>query len=798
MPIDCLAGLNARQQEAVRHHQGPLLVVAGAGSGKTRVITHRVASLIQEGVRPDRILAITFTNKAAGEMQERIEGLLGLKTPWITTFHSAGLRIMKLEQSRLGFEHPFTILDEDDQRRMLRRVVKEMELNPKDHDPRAVGSQISRWKNRLLTPDKVPAQDEYDTFLKIYYRYTELTQIECVVDFDDLLLRPVLMFEEDEELRQQYQERFPFVLIDEYQDTNEAQYRLVRLLGGHGNVCATGDPDQAIYGWRGADIHNILNFEKDFPGCTTVLLEQNYRSTQTILRAAQAVVEHNTQRKDKTIFSEKESGDPITLITVDDQDDEAMAVAAACQRLHDKDGRSYSDIAVFYRTNHQGRAIEEWLNRRGLPYRIVGATRFYDRAEVKDLLAYARLLINPRDQVSFERAVNTPRRGVGDRTLDIIRDMALDEECAIPDIFLDDSLLDRVAVGRASKPLRGLAHTWRRLHALDRADAARCLRAILDITGLEDYHLQDDPEKGQERLWNLGEVISAAEQFVATHADGGLAAYLDHVSLITAVDNRRGGEDEAVSLMTLHASKGLEYPVVFITACEQGVLPLVRHGATPDYEEERRLMYVGITRAQERLFLSRSVTRSQFGQTKRNPPSMFLAEIPDECIQHYDRSTIRSARGDIEDFREGPSYPIDSLARQLLDDAWSPEPMHERPAPPASSAPPQTAVDPETLRAQGLLTTGSALKAALRSKGSAQGLAASRSAKAAATADSAPIVLPGDPFQPGDMVVHQLYGPGHVRELQGPSNDRRIRIDFDDGTSREMFLHFVGDKLKRL
>jgi DNA helicase-2/ATP-dependent DNA helicase PcrA len=755
------------------------------------VITHRVANLIQNGTRPDRILAITFTNKAAGEMKERIEDLLSLQTPWITTFHSAGLRIMKLEQSRLGFAHPFTVMDEDDQKRLLRRIIKEAGLDPKEYDPRNVAGQISRWKNRLLTPDKVKDVDATDENLICYRRYMELATTECVVDFDDLLLKPVQMLEADEELRNRYQERFPYILIDEYQDTNAAQYRLIRLLGGHGNVCATGDPDQAIYGWRGADIHNILNFEADFPGCNTVLLEQNYRSTKTILKAAQAVVEHNTQRKDKTIFSEKEEGNPIILITVDDQDDEAMAIAAACQHLHERNDRSYNDMAIFYRTNAQSRAVEEWLIRRGLPYRILGATRFYDRREVKDLLGYARLLVNPRDLVSFERVVNTPRRGIGERTLDILRDIAFDEDLSLPEILLDDALLDRVAIGRTEKPLRGLAHVWRRLDAIERKDAAKCLRAILDLTSLEEFHLQDDPEQGQERQRNLGEVISAAEQFVGSHPDGSLMAFLDHVALITAVDNRAATTEDAIVLMTLHASKGLEFPVVFIAGCEQGVLPLVRHGATPDYEEERRLMYVGITRAQEQLYLSRAVVRTQFGMSKRNPPSMFLAEIPDECIEHRDRATLRSARGDFDDMREGPAYPIESLARQLLDDDL----VIDEDAPSAALGKPAS---PDSLKEAGLLMSGSALKAALRSKGSAQGLAAKRSIAARNTApvDDAPVVLSGDPYRPQQAIVHATFGPGVVRQLTGPSSDRRITIDFADGSSRELLMQFAGSKLR--
>ncbi|MBA3937351.1 MAG: UvrD-helicase domain-containing protein, partial [Planctomycetes bacterium] len=388
MAVDVFKGMNDFQREAIAHLEGPLLVVAGAGSGKTRVITHRIANIIQHGVRPDRVLAITFTNKAAGEMQERVERLMGLKTPWITTFHSAGLRLLKLESARVGFAHPFSVMDEDDQKRLYKRIFKELKLDPKMVDPRKIIWRISQWKNQLVDIAKFEPNDDIDIWAQqCHVLYAKLCQEECLVDFDDLLVKPVRLLENDEELRRKYVDRFPYILIDEFQDTNQVQYRLIRLLGSHGNICATGDPDQAIYGWRGADIENILNFEKDYDPCKTVLLEENYRSTKVILRAAQGVVSHNTKRKDKTIRTNNDEGRPLLLLAVDDEVDESLAVAAAIDRMQQKQGRHLSDMAVFYRTNAQSRVLEDGLRRRGIPYRIVGGTRFYDRREVKDLLA---------------------------------------------------------------------------------------------------------------------------------------------------------------------------------------------------------------------------------------------------------------------------------------------------------------------------------------------------------------------------------------------------------------------------
>jgi len=722
MALDVYKDMNDRQREAIRHVKGPLLVVAGAGSGKTRVITHRIANLIlSEGVKPDAILAITFTNKAAKEMKERIHRLLNLQTPWITTFHSAGLRIMKQELPAFGFTDEFTILDEDDQLRLYKEAFKELKLDPKVIDPRKVQWTISRWKNELVDIDKVNTVDDGEVAAqKVHVIYDRMCREQNKVDFDDLLVRPVRTFERDAALRQRWAERFPFMLVDEYQDTNKVQYRLIRLLGdGHRNICATGDPDQAIYGWRGADIENILSFEKDFPDCRKVLLEQNYRSTKVILRAAQGVVQNNTQREDKTIRTDNDEGKPLSLLAVDDELDESYAVSAAIERMQ-RDGRPWSDFAVFYRTNAQSRILEDGLRRRGIPYRIVGGHRFYDRAEVKDLLAYLKLLINPSDRAAFTRMTQVPKRGLGERALDIVLTLADDELVAPCEILERDDLLERVAVGRNAKPLQDLARVWRIIRRHPRANPADLVRAMLDHAQLEDHYRKvEESAKAEDMCANIREVVTAAEQYHESYPEGGLSGFLDLVALNTEAGAReeRSGEVERVTLMTLHAAKGLEFPVVFITACEENVFPLARAGVIGDLEEERRLMYVGITRAMQELYLSRTRLRMLYGQTNRNPPSRFLDEIPSECFKAKD------ATGRHPLPPEKPPRP--GLAQAL---------------------------------ASGALVSGASLR------------------RRPSNEDSAP--LPSDPWTVGQQVRHRIFGDGVVQTFHGPAEARTVVIGF--------------------
>jgi DNA helicase-2/ATP-dependent DNA helicase PcrA len=765
MPVDVFKDMNESQREAIAHLEGPLLVVAGAGSGKTRVITHRIANIIQHGVRPDRILAITFTNKAAGEMQERVERLLGLKTPWITTFHSAGLRILKLEMARTGFAHPFSVMDEDDQKRLYKRIFKELDLDPKMIEPRKLIWRISQWKNQLTDIAKVEPNDDLDIWAKqCHVLYEKLCLEECLVDFDDLLLKPVRLFEADDELRRKYVARFPYILVDEFQDTNQVQYRLIRLLAEHANICATGDPDQAIYGWRGADIENILNFERDFAGCKTVLLEQNYRSTKVVLRAAQGVVANNTKRKDKTIRTDNPEGKPLTLLAVDDEMDESLAVAAAIDRMHGQ-GRRLADMAVFYRTNAQSRVLEDGLRRRGITYRIVGGTRFYDRREVKDVLAYLKLLVNPRDRISLERVANIPKRGIGESTLEQLFTTAEDEGLPFHEILERDELLDRVAVGRATKPMRELSRTWRMLHKLPLGSPATCVRGVIDLTSIEEhYAASEEPGESQERIANVREVITAAEQYHETHPEGGLPGFLDLVALVADADmaaEQEEGRDE-VTLMTLHAAKGLEFSYVFITGCEDGVLPLQRQGQTADLEEERRLMYVGITRAKEELYLSRARCRMQYGQTFRNEPSLFLSEIPSDCFESRDatgRRPLPSGEHVRGSSMTNRGREAGDLTQQLAGKAALDQAM-----------------------ALGI-TTGADLKAASRREKQAF--------------YDAPQVLPDDPYQPGDRVVHSVFGRGAVVAMRGSSGQRTILITFDQYGPKELQMSFAAGKLAR-
>jgi len=751
MAIDVFKGMNAEQQVAVGHIDGPLLVVAGAGSGKTRVITHRIAHLITaKNLRADRILAITFTNKAAGEMKERVHRLLGIATPWITTFHSAGLRILKQEAHRLGFSQPFTVMDEDEQGKLFKQVYKELKLDPKQAEPKRLLWRIGQWKNQLVDIAKVePSDDEETLAQKCHAVYSAHCQKECKVDFDDLLVRPVRLFSEDESLRAQYQERFPYILVDEYQDTNEAQYRLLRLLGGHGNICATGDPDQAIYGWRGADIKNILNFQQDFPGCTVVKLEQNYRSTACILRAAQGVVANNTERMDKTIRTDNAEGKPLQLLAVDDEMDESYAISAAIERLH-RAGRSLADFAIFYRTGAQSRILEDGLRRRSLPYKIVGGLRFYDRAEVKDLLSYCKILVNPADRTGLERIANVPRRGVGEKTFAILQELAEDEEVLLTDVLIRDDLLERIAVGRNANPLRDLARCYRVLRKVPKTDPSAVVRGIIEITKLEaHYQNAEEPAAGQERIANLHEVITAAEQYHEAVPDGGLAGFLDHVTLVTSGDDTRNQQTDQVTMMTLHAAKGLEFPVVFITGCEDGLLPLKRNGQVGNLEEERRLMYVGITRAMHELYLSRARCRMQYGQVFRNEMSGFLGEIPSTCFESKD-ATGR---------RELP----DATAR------YGKSTVGGGGSPGTGSSGGRAAI--AQARAAGLITSGAALR------------------------DADALRLKDEAWEPGMRVTHSTFGSGTVMSLAGGAENRAIRIAFDRVGEKELLLAFAAAKL---
>ncbi len=625
-----LAGLNAQQREAVAATTGPVLILAGAGSGKTRVITHRVAHLVLDhGVDSGRILAVTFTNKAAGEMKARTEALLAGRPlrAWMSTFHSFCVRLLRREAAAAGLDPGFLIYDEDDQLAAVREAMRALDLSEKLHPPRRLLSRISARKNRGRSGLE---EDGYgsDLALRVMERYHEVLRAAGAVDFDDLLLRSVALLEGHEAVRRSWRERFPFVLVDEYQDTNRPQYELVRLLAGEGgNLTVVGDEDQSIYSWRGADISNILDFERDFPGARVFRLEENYRSSQRILDAAGALVARNVRRKGKTLRAVKGTGEPVRLHEAMDEFQEAAWVTERIAAL-----RSRGRVAVLFRMNAQSRLFEEGLLRLRLPYLVLGGVGFYERKEVKDVLAYLRLVQNPRDAVAFRRVVNVPPRGIGAKTMDEV-DRAAAAQGESP-WEATVRLVDAAALpARALSPLRQFRET---VLTLREEAAGRSLRGlmerVLELSGYGAALAREDTQESQERLENLAELLSAAVDYEAREEAPSLAGFLDRAALLSETDRLR--DDVPVLLMTLHAAKGLEFESVFLVGLEEGLLPHSRSLSGEEaLEEERRLCYVGMTRAMESLHLSWARSRQVFGQRRITEPSRFLAEIPEEGLE---------------------------------------------------------------------------------------------------------------------------------------------------------------------
>jgi DNA helicase II / ATP-dependent DNA helicase PcrA len=631
-----LEGLNDPQREAVLHGEGPLLVLAGAGSGKTRVLTHRIAYLVGTGqAAPGDILAITFTNKAATEMRERVELLVGPRTRamWVMTFHSACARILRSDAQRLGYTRGFTIYDEQDSLRLVKACVDELGVDPKRFAPRGIRRQISDAKNGLL--DAAAYRLKVGSFFEqtaadVYDLYEQRMHAANAMDFDDLLFRSVNLFELFEEVRDRYRRSFRHVLVDEYQDTNRAQYRWLQLLTEeHRNLCVVGDDDQAIYSFRGADVRNLLDFERDFPDATTVKLEQNYRSTQTILSAANGVIAQNHERKEKALWSELGEGEPVHVRELEDEHAEARFVVSEIERLVDEGG-SRDDVAVFYRANAQSRVLEDMLVRYGVGYQVIGGTRFYERAEIKDALAYLTFITNPQDTVSFRRIVNSPRRGIGDtsqarivahaNTLgESIWDVAAEAE-RVPAL----AAAARNAVGRFMETMHGL-----RERVEEGAAVADVLRETLEQTRYIEALEAERTIEAQGRLENLEELVGVAREYDTTSDEPSIEEFLQQIALFSDQDNLRD-EEGIVTLMTLHTAKGLEYPVVFMIGAEDGVFPHSRSIEAGDLEEERRLCYVGMTRAKRELYLTYARTRSLYGGREWNLPSRFIDEIPAE------------------------------------------------------------------------------------------------------------------------------------------------------------------------
>lgn len=753
---DLTDGLNPAQFDAVVHRGGPLLVVAGAGSGKTRVLTHRIAHLIRvDELSPFELLAITFTNKAAGEMRERVGALIGpvAERMWVSTFHSACVRILRRDAERLGYPSAFSIYDQADAVRLTGYVLRDLNLDSKRFPPRSIHAQISALKNDLV--DAETATDRASNIFErkladAYTEYQRRLRAAGAMDFDDLLTVTVELFRREPEVLDTYRQRFRHVLVDEYQDTNAAQNEIVLQLGAeHRNVCVVGDGDQSIYRFRGADIRNILQFEDAFPDATTIVLDQNYRSTQTILDAANSVIAHNQGRKPKELWTDQGPGEAIVVYAADDESDEANWVASEIARLHDGGELRWSDIAVFFRTNAQSRVLEERLVGLGVPYKVIGGTRFYDRREVKDALAYLRAVVNPTDEVSVKRVVNTPKRGVGDGSIAKIDAYA--NAHSLP--FIDALRVPEQAgvSGRALKGVMEFLALRDRLAADAERGPAVLLREALERSGYLDELQAERSIEAEGRLENLSELVGNAESFDTAEE------FLEQVSLVADTDGV-DADDSQVVLMTLHSAKGLEFPVVFILGLEDGVFPHVRALTEPDeLEEERRLCYVGITRARERLHLSYAWSRSLFGSTQYNPPSRFLGELPEALVDQHGqtRSPGRASMRSRDDW----------TPRQVAADAD----IHER-----------------ALAVLGDPGDRAERRRARRDKARERLVDKALAAGAAATPSGGTGGL-----RAGDDVSHATFGDGVILDIVGDGDNAEVVVNFGDVGEKRLLLSWA-------
>ncbi|WKV09752.1 DNA helicase PcrA [Thermoanaerobacterium sp. CMT5567-10] len=663
--MNILDKLNDRQKEAVVTTEGPLLILAGAGSGKTRVLTHRIAYLIKEKrVSPANILAITFTNKAAQEMKDRVESLLGyVGDIWVSTFHSACVRILRRDIEKIGYDKNFVIYDTQDQKSLVSDCIKELDLNEKQYTPKSMLSAISKAKDKMISPDEYLLEFGNDYRNKkvadVYRLYQKKLKKDNALDFDDIIIKTIELFKKDEEILRYYQDKFRYIMVDEYQDTNRPQYEFVNLLAKrYRNLCVVGDDDQSIYGWRGADIKNILDFEKDYPEAKVIKLEQNYRSTQIILDAANNVIDNNIKRKKKQLWTDNKDGEKIVVCEVQNEREEANFIVDRIKNLVGN-GRRYSDFAILYRTNAQSRIFEEACMMNDIPYKLVGALRFYDRKEIKDIIAYLRILVNPYDDVSLKRIINVPKRGIGESTVSALEQYAREHDTsmyfAIPDVELK---------GRARKVLDNFKNFIDDLiNQLDFMNIIEVIDYILEKTGYMDELKADDTKESESRIENINEFIRAAREFMETSEDKSLESFLSGITLVSDIDTA-GDIGESVVLMTLHSAKGLEFPVVFMAGMEEGIFPssmsfIDEH----ELEEERRLCYVGITRAKERLFMTYARTRNLYGKPQYNTASRFINEIPQDLIVEYDKGAIKR-----NDYESVSSY-INTFARKANDKA---------------------------------------------------------------------------------------------------------------------------------
>ncbi len=656
-----LEGLNPEQKQAVLHTEGPLLVLAGAGSGKTRVLTHRIAYLVEEKlVRPWNILAITFTNKAAREMKERMEQLIGPEANniWVGTFHASCVRILRREIERLGYDKSFVIYDADDQKSLVKTCLDQLNINDKNFPPKSVINEISRAKDELIDPDKfnrLYASDyRMSKIAAVYELYQQKLKANNALDFDDIILLTIRVLANFPEVCDYYADKFRYILVDEYQDTNTAQYMLVSMLANkHGNICVVGDDDQMIYGWRGANLRNILDFEKDYPNCRIIKLEQNYRSTKTILDAANNVISNNAGRKVKKLWTENSTGTPVNRYEANDEHDEAYYVARIMRNLKNS-GRSYNDMAILYRLNAQSRVFEEVLMKQGIPYKIYGGLKFYARKEIKDVIAWLRIVQNGNDDISLKRIINVPRRGIGKTTLDRVEQYAASENVSMYKIIsMASNYPDLARSGKNLQEFFSFTENMKVLAA--QTDLISFIELLIDKSGIVKELEAEMTVESRTRIENIKEFISVAREFETTAEENPtLEDFLAHISLVADIDDTEEVGDRVV-MMTLHSAKGLEFPIVFMAGLEEGIFPSYRSiSEEEELEEERRLCYVGITRAQENLYITNARCRMLFGSTTYNRESRFISEIPNELISMPEKFSPNTYQS--EEQKKGNSF----------------------------------------------------------------------------------------------------------------------------------------------
>ena len=799
MPI--YDSLNKEQAEAVKSTEGPVLILAGAGSGKTRVITHRIAYLLDEcGVNPWNILAITFTNKAAGEMRERVDKLIGFgaESVWISTFHSMCVRILRRHIENLGYESSFTIYDTDDQKSLMKEVCKYLKIDTKDLREREILGEISSAKNELTTPLQYREENEdlgfrYVRIADAYEEYQKRLKKNNALDFDDLLMKTVELFHSHDEILASYQNRFRYIMVDEYQDTNNAQFELVRLLAGkHRNLCVVGDDDQSIYAFRGANIRNILDFEKVYPDAFVVKLEQNYRSTQNVLDAANAVIRNNTGRKAKSLWTDRGEGTKIHLREFTTARDEAAFVADdIAEKCRSDRHLSYGDFAVLYRTNAQARALEERFVLTGIPYNVVGGTNFYDRREIRDMIAYLKTVENGQDEIAVRRVLNVPKRGIGLTTIGRLADYAVARDITFFEAM--ERCRNITSLGRATAKIESFVSLILQLREFKESHGlADLLREIIDKTDYNNYLLSSDDEDGEDRISNIDELISKIADYEETAEEPTLSGFLEEVALVSDLDNAEDGS-EKVLLMTLHSAKGLEFPHVYLTGLEDGIFPsymAINSGDEEAEEEERRLAYVGITRAKDDLTLTYSRSRLLRGEVQYNPPSRFLEEIPEELIDsgddtapHFGSRESKFSR--IGDYDGGDFTPIGSYSAgtgfksQIGTGAYASngfsgdrnEGSSGRTARPRLKAVYKKPSTDESKKPYIARAAGSGKSLASLSKG---------------------MPAPSEPdYKVGDRVRHIKYGEGTVKAMELTPKDYKVTVLFDEAGQKIMFAAFA-------